>query len=382
MDAFTSALPSEGLFLLRDGKIIDANNSGIEMLGLQSVSKARKCHLADFVDPKKLPIASSVLSGKSTIGFETLIEFIALDKRTFSASVCSVPFADDGQNILVVRMRDASREIAWRRDTMMTSAMYRHLFNTSQAMNCVLDGDGYILLANEAGSRMLGHGTSSALAGKPFYTIVHPDYQDIFKSKIGDLIKSEEVTHAMFVKADASIIDVEVNAHDIGDGQIMIEARDVTERIKTAQELRDREGRLHGILNTVADAIVTINEVGKIIAFNKAAETIFGYTAEEAIGDNISTLIGEEHSSLHDGYMGRYRKNNKSSIIGIQGREETGRKKDGSEFPLELSVTELRHGEKRFFTGIMRDITERKAAEKEIREAHEQLEARVRDRTK
>jgi len=380
---FTSALPSEGLFLLLDGKITDVSGAGIKMLGLKNINEAKKHHLADFVDPKKLPIAAPVLSGKSTIGYETLIEFIASDKTNFSASVSSVPIVDEnGQNVLIVRIRDATREMAWRRDAAMTGAMYKHLFNTSQAMNCVLDGEGYILLANEAGSKMLGHGTSSALAGKPFYTIVHPSYQDVFKLSMGSLIDSSDVIHAKFVKADASIIDVEVLAHDIGDGQIMIEARDVTERVKTAQALRDREGRLHGILNTVADAIVTINERGIIIAFNKAAETIFGYTAEDAVGKNISSLIGRKHSANHDKYMGNYNRGNESSIIGVQGREEMGRRKDGSEFPLELSVTELRHGEKRFFTGIMRDITDRKAAEKEISEAHEQLEARVRERTK
>jgi len=382
INEFTSSLPSEGVFLLRDGKIIDVAGAGLGMLGLKNTSEAKKHHLADFVDPKKLPIAASVLSGKSTTGFETLIEFISLDKRNFSASVCSVPFTDDDKDVLVVRVRDASREIAWRRDAMMTSAMYKHLFNTSQAMNCVLDGEGYILLANEAGSKMLGHDTSSALAGKPFYTIVHPEYQDIFKLSLKNLIDSKGMAHAKFVKADASVIDVEVLAHDIGDGQTMIEARDVTERVKTAQALRDREGRLHGILNTVADAIVTINEKGIIIAFNKAAEIIFGYSAEEAIGQNISMLIGAKHSHHHDKYMGRYKNERKSGIIGVQGREETGCKKDGTEFPLELSVTELRHGERTFFTGIMRDITERKAAEKEIREAHEYLESRVKERTK
>ncbi|MDH5189544.1 MAG: PAS domain S-box protein, partial [Rhodospirillaceae bacterium] len=315
IDEFTSSLPSEGMFLLHDGKIIDVAGSGLRMLGLKNISEAKKHHLADFIDPKKLPIASSVLSGKSTTGFETLIEFISHDKRKFTASVCSTPLIDGDQNILVVRARDASREIAWRRDAMMTSAMYRHLFNTSQAMNCVLDGEGYILLANEAGSKMLGHDTSSALAGKPFYTIVHPEYQDVFKLSLKNLIDSDNVAHAKFVKADASIIDVEVLAHDIGDGQTMIEARDVTERVRTAQALRDREGRLQGILNTVADAIVTINEKGIIIAFNNAAEMIFGYKAEEAMGQNISVLIGAKHSSHHDKYMGRYKNENKSTII-------------------------------------------------------------------
>ena len=381
-DVFTSSLLNEGVFLLHDGKIVDVDGSGIEMLGLKNISEAKKHHLADFVEPSKLSVSVPVLSGSATNGIETLIEFIAAKGNKFSASVCSIPFNDKSGDYLVVRMRDASREIAWRRDAKMTGEMYKHLFNSSQAMNCVLDGEGYILLANEAGSKMLGHDMSFSLAGKYFLTIVHPDYQNVFKLSMNSLIESNEAVHVKFLKADAAIIDVEVTAHDIGDGQIMIEARDVTDRVSTAAALHDREKRLHGILNTVADAIVTINEKGKIIAFNKAAETIFGHSAEEAIGKNINILISSKHETFHEKYMSGYKDGNISTIIGVRGREECGRKKDGTEFPLELSVTELTHGKRKFFTGIMRDITDRKEAEKEIRLANEQLEARVKDRTK
>ena len=380
--AFISLLSSEGMFLLKDGKIVDVGGAGLEMLGLKNLSEAKKYHLADFVEPEKLSNSVPVLSGAATKGTETLLEFVSVDGDKFSVSACSTPLDDKSDDYLIVRMRDASREIAWRRDAKMTGEMYKHLFNSSQAMNCVLDSEGYILLANEAGVKMLDHSMSFSLAGKYFLTIVHPDYQEVFKSGMSSLIDSDDIVYAKFVKADGTIIDVEVAAHDIGDSQTMIEARDITDRIRTAEALRDREERLQGIVNTVADAIVTINEKGKIIAFNKAAERIFGYSAKEAMDKNISILIGAKHSASHDKYLKGYKEGSISTIIGVQGREEVGCKKDGSEFPLELSVTELAHGKRKFFTGIMRDITERKEAEKEIRLANEQLEMRVKDRTK
>lgn len=382
VNTFTESLPSEAIFLLDDGKIIDIAGPGLEMLDLKSMAAAKKRHLADFVEPSKLPIAIPVLSGASTKGFETLIEFVTDEGKQFFASASSVPFGDDDRGKLIIRLRDAAREVSWRRDAKMTGEMYKHLFNTTQAMNCVLDGEGYILLANEAGAKMLGHDSSYSLSGKHFLTIIHPDYQDIFKLDMGKLVRSGDAVHVKFVKADASLIEGEVIVHDIGDGQLMIEARDVTERVSTAEALRDREERLHGILNTVADAIVTIDERGKIISFNKAAETIFGYDDDEVIGNNISILIGTKHSGTHDKFMNDYKTGNPSTVIGVQGREESGLRKDGTEFPLELSVTELMHGKKRFFTGVMRDITERREAEDEIHRAHDQLEIRVKERTK
>ncbi|MDB5971348.1 MAG: Two-component system, LuxR family, sensor kinase FixL [Hydrocarboniphaga sp.] len=116
------------------------------------------------------------------------------------------------------------------------------------------------------------------------------------------------------------------------------------------------------ILDTAVDGIITIDEHGLIQSFNGAAERIFGYRADEVLGLNISLLMPEPYRHQHDGYIEAYRSSGQARIIGI-GREVEGRRRDGSVFPMDLSVGEIHLPGRRLFTGITRDITDRKAAE-------------------
>jgi PAS domain S-box-containing protein len=123
------------------------------------------------------------------------------------------------------------------------------------------------------------------------------------------------------------------------------------------------EARLRAVVDTAVDAIVVIDERGVVRSFNRGAEAIFGHAAADAVGRNVSMLMGDEHRSRHDGYLAAYLRTGERKIIGV-GREVEGRRKDGSAVPLDLSIAEWRDGEgRRFFTGIMRDISARKADE-------------------
>ena len=114
------------------------------------------------------------------------------------------------------------------------------------------------------------------------------------------------------------------------------------------------------------DGIVTIDDRGMVDSFNPAAERQFGYRADEVVGKNVSMLMPEPYRTEHDDYLARYLITGERRIIGI-GRELEGRRKDGSLFPMELAVSEAVLGDRLLFTGIIRDITERKKAEAELR---------------
>ena len=148
---------------------------------------------------------------------------------------------------------------------------------------------------------------------------------------------------------------------------IMEAYRTDAKRKEAENRLRDSEERIRAVLSAAADGIITITEEGVIETINPAAETIFGYDGQELIGQKVNMLQPEPHHSQHDEYIRNYLHTGKAKIIGI-GREVVALRKDGTTFPMDLSVSEVHLGPKRLFTGIMRDITERKQAEFQIKE--------------
>lgn len=122
---------------------------------------------------------------------------------------------------------------------------------------------------------------------------------------------------------------------------------------------------MRSVVNHVVDGIISIDENGTVLTYNAAAERIFGYTGSEVIGQNVKMLMPEPYKGQHDGYIDNYLRTGQAKIIGI-GREVVGRRKDGDSFPMELAISVFRLGEHRFFTGIVRDITERKQLEQQL----------------
>lgn len=135
---------------------------------------------------------------------------------------------------------------------------------------------------------------------------------------------------------------------------------------------KDRDSRTNALLEAAVDAIIAINERGIIEVFNPAAERLFGYRAAEVIGHNVSLLMPSPYREEHDAYLARYIATGIPKIIGI-GREATGERKNGTTFPMELSVAEAREEERRVFVGIVRDISDRKEAERLLNESERRL---------
>ena len=136
--------------------------------------------------------------------------------------------------------------------------------------------------------------------------------------------------------------------------------------------LHSRDAHLKSILDTVIDAVVVIETDGTMVSFNTAAVRQFGYTPEETVGRNVSMLMPEPYRSQHDAYLHRYLTTGEKRIIGID-RVVVGLRKDGSTFPMKLAVGEMRSGDRTYFTGFIRDLTEREETAARLQEIQGEL---------
>ena len=139
-----------------------------------------------------------------------------------------------------------------------------------------------------------------------------------------------------------------------------------------ALALEAAEARLRSILQTVPDAMIIIDERGRIESLSTTAERLFGYDADEACGCNVSLLMPSPYREQHDAYIGRYLSTGERRIIGI-GRIVVGQRKDGTTFPMHLTVGELRTGERHHFTGFIRDLTDQQLTEDRLKELQSEV---------
>ena len=142
--------------------------------------------------------------------------------------------------------------------------------------------------------------------------------------------------------------------------------------VVVTQTVLAREAHLQSILATIPDAMIVIDKGGTIQSFSTAAERLFGYRADEVTGQNVRMLMPQPYRAAHDGYLQRYNETGEKRIIGI-GRIVVGQRKNGATFPLELSVGEMHSGNATFFTGFIRDLTERQKTDARLQELQSEL---------
>jgi len=232
--------------------------------------------------------------------------------------------------------------------------------------------------------RIIGIGTEAAVPSfSNLLELIHPDDSRRVRKQLEQALAGETsfyVDHRL-VRPDGEILNVRVFGvvqRDPGGKarRVIGLAQNVTSTVRTQAALRASEHRVRSILNTAVDAIITVNERGIIETFNRAAEQIFGYSESEVIGVNVSVLMPSPYREEHDTYMRNYLETGEAKIIGI-GREVKGRRKDRSLFPLELAVSEVIIEGRRIFTGVIKDVSDRRRLEKEILRISEQEQQRI-----
>ncbi len=235
------------------------------------------------------------------------------------------------------------------------------------------DLSGAVFAWNRGAERIYGY-TAAEMTGQPLSRIIPPDFEELHRRTLlqiadGQRVEPHDTVH---ITKSGQRIDVRMTVSPVCDAggrpfgaSAMVRNRSA--HLRAERALRSSEARARAIIETAVDAIILIDQRGRIEAFNRAAERLFLYGADDIIGQNVSILMPEPYRSEHDHYLRRYQMTGRRHIIGI-GREVTAQRKDGSTFPAHLSVAEMSIEGETKFTGIVRDLTERVKLEMKLRE--------------
>jgi PAS domain S-box-containing protein len=301
--------------------------------------------------------------------------------ESWIGSYCFAPiWSRNGQIVgSVVTARDVTDIKRTRAELQLERDKLKAIVDAIDAAVCIYDRDGAPRSINAAAVRLFGFASQqdalSALFDRErLFELRYPDGATIPFNQwpLARLLRGETVRdfdavvtrgdegRQLHVRFDAASIRGEYGATTLH----VISITDLTPLRLSEIALRKSELRLRSILDSAADAIVLIDEAGDIHSVNPATEKMFGYSASEMIGRNMSMLVPEKYARGYDGYFARLLRKGRRKVFEV-GREIEGRRKDGASFPVDLAVAEWQ-GDRRLFTGIMRDITERKRVEEQL----------------
>jgi len=259
-------------------------------------------------------------------------------------------------------------------------SLYRAVVDTAVDAIVVIDGNGAIRSVNQATERLFGY-AASELVGNNVNMLMPQPYAGEHDGYLANYLRTgtkkiigigREVAGK---RKDGSVFPMELSvgeARDGGDPIFVGIIRDITERKAAEIALRESELRWRSIVDTVPDAIIVIDATGTVESFSPAAERLFGYTADEVVGQNVKMLMPQPYRGQHDGYLARYKRTAERRIIGI-GRVVVGQRNGGETFPMELSVGEFGSPNGNFFTGFVRDLTDRQETERRIEDLQTEL---------
>jgi PAS domain S-box-containing protein len=240
----------------------------------------------------------------------------------------------------------------------------------------LIDADGRVLMFNPACERLFGYSAAEVLGRNvkmlmpPRYSGEHDGYLASYARTsvkkiigIGREVVGQRKDGSTF-PMDLSVGEARENGKPIFVGII----HDLTERERSEREVRETAARLKALVETAVDGVIMIDAVGEVLMFNPACEKLFGFSAREVIGRNVKMLMPAPYRDEHDHYLDNFHRTGVKKIIG-SGREVTGKRRDGTTFPMGLSVGEARQEGQSIFVGIVHDLTERTRADQAVRDS-------------
>ncbi len=244
--------------------------------------------------------------------------------------------------------------------------------------------DGIIVSWNRGAQKIYGY-SADEVRGKSISILVPPGRPNEFPQLLERIRQGQRIEHheTIRIRKDGKKICASLTISPIKDatGKIIgasTIAWDITEQKRIEIALRESEARFRSITQSAADAIISADSDDNIISWNRGAQIIFGYTEEEALGKSLTIIIPERYRDAHKKGLERVNSTGETRIIG-KTVEMVGMRKDGSEFPLELSLSTWKIGIRRLYSGIIRDVTERKQADEKLKQTLAELERSNKD---
>ncbi len=251
---------------------------------------------------------------------------------------------------------------------------YRDLFEGAPHAYLVSDG-AVLITVNHAAEMLLGE-LRESLIGRSLEEMVPYDSRRLFLARV-EALRSGRANRIQdwqlgLMHRDGHRVDVELTVERVTEGVLRWLLRDVTERQRAEDAMRLSTARYRALVESAVDGILTVNANGTLESVNAAAERIFGYAAADLVGRSVEILMAEPFSSQENNHIEHYLATGERRTIGI-GREVVGRRRDGSHFPIDLSTSEIRLGERLFFVATVRDLTQRRDTERQLQELEEQM---------
>lgn len=272
----------------------------------------------------------------------------------------------EGRTTVVAVVIDITDQKLAEQEVRLSEEKYRSLMEVLPAA-VLIKTDGRISYCNPFLSRLLGFESPDHLIGKTPFEIYAPEFHDQIRQRMDLILKTQQPFHPIEVRlrrVDGSTIPVTSVATPItyaGRTDLLVVLTDLTERERSFDFLRS-------VLTSLNDVLITIDEWGTIILVSHSIQNMFGYEREEVVGQHLRLLMPEPYASTHDEAISSYILSRISNVLG-KVRELIGKKKDGTLFPIELTVTEFLLNGRRHFTGIVRDISDRRKLEDQLRQS-------------
>jgi PAS domain S-box-containing protein len=241
----------------------------------------------------------------------------------------------------------------------------------------LIDAQGSVLMFNPACEKLFQYAADEVI-GQNVKVLMPALYRDSHDGYLGNYHRTGERKiigigrEVLGRRKDGSTFPMHISVgetkQDEGSSIFVGILHDLTERERVEGILRESAAQLRAVVDTAVDGVILIDADGRILKFNPACEKLFRYQADEVIGANVKMLMPEPYRSGHDGYIRNFVTTGEKKIIGI-GREVIGRRKDGSTFPMDLSVGEAKQDGSSIFVGVIHDLTDRKRTEAQLIQA-------------